>query len=123
MKKILFFPLSLAIVSLCAVSFAEYAASAEVAESAPAALALVVTFLPVLIIFVIPGIVLIIVFSSIRRKKRKALEEQGVPESAMNDSALIKDLERLTKLRQSGGITDEEFESLKNDLLNKTKQS
>lgn len=123
MKKILFFLLSLAIVSLCAVSFAEYAASAEVAESAPAALALVVTFLPVLIIFVIPGIVLIIVFSSIRRKKRKALEEQGVPESAMNDSALIKDLERLTKLRQSGGITDEEFESLKNDLLNKTKQS
>ncbi len=123
MKKILFFLLSLAIVSLCAVSFAEYAASAEVAESAPAALALVVTFLPVLIIFVIPGIVLFIVFSSIRRKKRKALEEQGVPESAMNDSALIKDLERLTKLRQSGGITDEEFESLKNDLLNKTKQS
>ena len=123
MKKILFFLLSLAIVSLCAVSFAEYAASAEAAESAPAALALVVTFLPVLIIFVIPGIVLIIVFSSIRRKKRKALEEQGVPESAMNDSALIKDLERLTKLRQSGGITDAEFESLKKDLLNKTKQS
>ncbi len=123
MKKILFFLLSLAIVSLCAVSFAEYAASAEVAESAPAALALVVTFLPVFIIFVIPGIVLIIVFSSIRRKKRKALEEQGVPESAMNDSALIKDLERLTKLRQSRGITDEEFESLKKDLLNKTKQS
>ena len=123
MKKILFFLLSLTVISLCVVSFAEYPASAVAEESSSGALTLLAAFLPLIIVFVIPGIVLIIVFSSIRRKKRKALKAQGVPESALKDKDVIKDLERITRLRQNGGLTDAEFESMKSDLLNKSKQS
>lgn len=122
MKKILFFLLSLTVISLCVVSFAEYPASAAAESGGSILTTMFFTFMPLIIVFVIPGIVLIIVFSSIRRKKRKALKAQGVPESALKDKDVIKDLERITRLRQNGGLTDAEFESMKSELLNKSKQ-
>ncbi|GAB5416644.1 MAG: hypothetical protein Crog4KO_21330 [Crocinitomicaceae bacterium] len=69
-------------------------------------------------VILIPGVVLIIVFSSRAKHKSKAetLDTVRKDTRKMSDSKYDQ-LEKLNKLRESGALTDEEFEAEKKKIL------
>lgn len=72
----------------------------------------------ILFFLLVPGIILIIVFSSRAKHKSKAETLDTVRKDSQKKSDSKYDqIEKLNKLRESGALSDEEFETEKKKVL------
>lgn len=75
----------------------------------------------ILTLLVVPVIILIAVFSSRAKHKAKAETLDSVRhQDNRKDETKYDKLEKLNKLRESGALTDEEFEAEKKKILNQS---
>ncbi len=72
----------------------------------------------ILIFLVVPVVILVIVFASRAKHKAKADTLDSIrTQENKKDQSKYAELERLNKLRESGALTEEEFEAEKKKIL------